>query len=382
MTRTAAMLVILAGLMGCASPDEGTDMSHQGFMLRPASGMKSSAACAANPKGFQQAPQAYQQASAATATPGRPGPPQYLPPPGFGTPAGPTPIAGQAARPTDNSPSAAAPALPQAPNSAVPAGGIALTAGSSPAAETDASRYTVASVNSRRIALNYELKDGGQGGDPQIDLWFTHDGKPWELYQGPPSHQPPFIVEVKEEGRYGFALVARTAAGASRPPQASDPPQVQVEVDVTSPVVQLLGVQPDPNPENHAVTVLWQASDKNLGPQPITLSWAREAAGPWFPITSQLENSGRYVWRLPTALPPRVWLRVEAADLAGNVGMAGLPEAIFVDQSTSNNASVLSINSLQKPTPALPGRIPVVGVEPAPEPPVRAGISSVEFIDK
>jgi hypothetical protein len=43
---------------------------------------------------------------------------------------------------------------------------------------------------------------------------------------------------------------------------------------------------------------------------------------------------------------------------------------------------VLSINSLQKPTPALPGRIPVVGVEPAPEPPVRAGISSVEFIDK
>src|SRR5262249_38563255 len=162
----------------------------------------------------------------------------------------------------------------------------------------------------------------------------------------------PFVVEVKEEGRYGFALVARNADGVGRPPQPSDPPQVQVDVDVTPPVVQFLGIQPDPNPENRTVTVLWKASDRSLGPQPIALSWAREPGGTWFPITCPLENTGRYLWRLPAGLPPRVWLRVEAADLAGNVGFASTPESIRVE-SLPEPPSVVTINSLQKaPAPA------------------------------
>jgi hypothetical protein len=396
MTRTAAMLVILAGLAGCASLDEGTDMSRRGLVLRPAAGTNSCAACAAYPQGY---PQTYQQAPAAppsaapaappsaapaappsAATAARPSPPQYLPP-ASAVPGSPPAAISQATRPPDNTLSAAAPAGQPAPNSAAPAGGIALTAGSSPAPEADAGRTNVASVNSRRIALNYEVKDAGQGGAPPVELWFTRDGKPWEQYQSPPSHQPPFIVEVKEEGRYGFALVARNADGVGRPPQPKDPGQVQVEVDLTPPVVQLLGVQPDPNPENRAVTLLWQASDKNLGPQPIALSWAREPAGTWFPITCQLENTGRYLWRLPAGLPPRVWLRVEAADLAGNVGMASSPEPIQMEPSPGT-PSVVTINSLQKAPAPPPARIAVVGVEPVPEPPARAEISGVDFSDK
>jgi hypothetical protein len=382
MTRTAAMLVILAGLVGCASPDERTDMNRRGLVLRPPSGANSCAVCASYPQGY---PQTYQQAPAAlssAATAGRPDRPQYLPPAGA-IPCSSSATVGQGGRPTDNTVSAAAPAGQPAPNGAAPAGGIALTAGSSAAPEADAGRTTVASVNSKRIALNYEVKDVGQGGAPPVELWFTHNGKPWELYQGPPSQQPPFVVEVKEEGRYGFALVARNADGAGRPPQPNDPPPVQVEVDVTTPVVQLLGIQPDPNPENRAVTVLWQASDKNLGPQPIALSWAREPAGPWFPITCQLENTGRYLWRLPPGLPPRVWLRVEAADLAGNVGMVCSPEPIPMEHS-AGTSSVVTINSLQKQPSAAPppGQIAVVGVEPVPEPPARAGISGLDFNDQ
>jgi hypothetical protein len=282
--------------------------------------------------------------------------------------------------------STAAPAASPPPASPGAGPENTLTAASQPTSPPEASAAQVAPINSRRIALNYEVKDGAPGGDPHIELWYTHDGKPWELYQAPPSRQPPFIVEVKEEGRYGFALVAKNTAGASQPPQANEQPQVQVEVDLTSPVVQLLGVQPDPNPENHSVTILWKASDKNLGPQPIALSWARETAGPWFPITSQLENTGSYVWRLPAGLPPQVWLRVEAADLAGNVAMVQTPEAIVVDRSATKEGLV-TINSLQKVTPAAPpplqGRVTVVGVEAIqqPPPPVRAGISRVEFPD-
>jgi hypothetical protein len=279
------------------------------------------------------------------------------------------------------------------PGSAGAGSELTLTAGSQPAPPADSGAPQVIPINSRRIALNYEIKDSGPGGDNRIELWYRHNGKPWELYQAPPSNQPPFVVEVKEEGRYGFTLVARNAAGVGQPPQGNDPPQVQVEVDLTSPVVQLLAMQPDPNPENHSITVLWQASDKNLSPQPITLLWARDAAGPWFPITSELENTGRFVWRLPAGLPPQVWVRVEAADLAGNVGMAQTAEAIPVDRSTAT-PTVLTLSSLQKakstappapsplPPPLPPAQIAVTGVEAAPEPPARAGISSVDFGDQ
>ena len=51
------------------------------------------------------------------------------------------------------------------------------------------------------------------------------------------------------------------------------------------------------------LTVLWSASDKNLGRQPITLSYSELAEGPWTPIAANLENNGRYVWPMPLNLP-------------------------------------------------------------------------------
>jgi len=82
------------------------------------------------------------------------------------------------------------------------------------------------------------------------------------------------------------------------------------------------------DPRGKAVTILWEANDKNLTARPIALSWARTAGGPWQPIVSQLENTGQYVWKLPAGVPPRIWVRVEAEDLAGNLAVAETPDAI------------------------------------------------------
>ena len=75
----------------------------------------------------------------------------------------------------------------------------------------------------------------------------------------------------------------------------------------------------------------WTATDKNLGPQPITLSYAEYADGPWTPIAAKVENTGRYVWQVPKTAFPRFLIRVEAMDLAGNVGAAQTPEPISLD---------------------------------------------------
>jgi hypothetical protein len=194
-------------------------------------------------------------------------------------------------------------------------------------------------VNNKRISLNYEIKEMGPSQVSIVELWLTRDGRNWSKFSedrgnsqaGPKS---PYVVEVTEEGQYGFTLVARSGVGlGERPPQVGDPPQVWVEVDLTKPVVGITRVDPPRSVDDRNLTISWSASDKNLGRQPITLSYSEKAEGIWTPIATNLENTGRYVWPMPSDVPFRIFIRVEAADRAGNVGSAQSPNPILVDLS-------------------------------------------------
>src|SRR5262245_48206091 len=79
------------------------------------------------------------------------------------------------------------------------------------------------------------------------------------------------------------------------------------------------------------LNIQWKASDKNLASQPITISYAEKANGPWRPIGSNLDNSGQYQWPLRVGSPATMYVRVEAKDLAGNVGIAQTPTPVQVD---------------------------------------------------
>jgi hypothetical protein len=77
--------------------------------------------------------------------------------------------------------------------------------------------------------------------------------------------------------------------------------------------------------------ITWVATDKNLGRSPITLSYAEQETGPWTPIAKDLENTGSYLWRMPTDIPYQFLVRVEAADRAGNIGNAETGKPVIVD---------------------------------------------------
>ena len=108
-----------------------------------------------------------------------------------------------------------------------------------------------------------------------------------------------FTVEVKEEGLYGFTLLARNGSGVGKEdaPAADEQPQVWVMVDVTKPTVQISSVEITRTGKAPTVEVHWSAKDKNLGPKPITLSYAEQSEGPWTPIAAGVENSGQYEWQ-------------------------------------------------------------------------------------
>ncbi len=189
-------------------------------------------------------------------------------------------------------------------------------------------------VNTKRITLNFEVKDVGPSGLSGVELWYTQDAKDWKKYDAPAQAQA-YVVEVDEEGMYGFTLVAKSGTGIGKdPPQPGDQPQVWVIVDLTRPDVKLAEVTPSSKPDQQqTVTVRWKATDKNLGRQPISLFYAEKEEGPWNVIATGLENNGRYLWQVPKGTPARVLVRIEATDMAGNVGRAQLTKVVVMDNA-------------------------------------------------
>jgi len=193
-------------------------------------------------------------------------------------------------------------------------------------------------VNSKRINLNYEVKEIGPSGVSLVELWYTQDGRSWNKYVGrfgEDGNLKNIAFDVAGEGLYGLTLVAKSGVGlGDRPPQIGDRPQVWIEVDLTKPTVQLQNAVVGAGADKGKLSIAWIARDQNLGREPITLSYAENAAGPWTPFAEKLANSGRYVWTLPErGIPYQFHLKVEAADRAGNIGEAITENPVKVDLS-------------------------------------------------
>ncbi|HEV3237549.1 MAG TPA: hypothetical protein VGZ25_11210, partial [Gemmataceae bacterium] len=190
-------------------------------------------------------------------------------------------------------------------------------------------------VNSRRISLNYEIRQKGKSGISVVDLYiFDYANRKWDKYEQSLPEKGPFTVEVAKEGTWGFTLIAHSGVGlGDPPPRATDIPQVSIEVDETKPDVKI-DIPPvvGTGVETGYLTINWKATDnKPLGRQPITISYAEKADGPWQPIKANLENIGRYVWPMPDGLPFQFYVKVECTDRAGNVGSAITQETVKVD---------------------------------------------------
>jgi hypothetical protein len=190
-------------------------------------------------------------------------------------------------------------------------------------------------VGSKRISLNYELKEVGPSGVSSVELWYTQDGRSWNKYPGKfAGDQQNITFDVVGEGLYGITLVAKSGVGlGDRAPQIGDRPQIWIEVDITKPTVQLHNVLVGTGPEKGKLNITWTARDQNMARDPITLSYAEQLAGPWTPIAEKQPNTGRYIWSMPERLPYQFHLKVEAIDRAGNTGEASTDSLIKVDLS-------------------------------------------------
>ena len=188
-------------------------------------------------------------------------------------------------------------------------------------------------VNSLRLELAYELESPATSGSAAVELWGTRDGgQTWQNLGRDVDGRSPFALSVPGEGVYGFRLRRRDAAGSGEPPpSAGSPAELWVGVDLGKPQVRIVAVKQLAGPQSGQLDIRWEAEDGMLAPRPISIAYGPGKNGPWTPIATALENTGRYTWWMDGRVPERIYLRLEARDEAGNAGVYLSPEAVSID---------------------------------------------------
>jgi hypothetical protein len=185
--------------------------------------------------------------------------------------------------------------------------------------------------NALHLDLDFDVK-AGPSGVGLLELYYTLDaGKTWQILDKREEAAKPFSVDVPGEGIYGFTMIVKNKAGLGRAaPQSGDLPEVRVGVDITAPVCELSAPETVPGRKD-LINIKWQAMDANLASGSVKLEWSETASGPWHEIAKNHSNSGVYPWRVPANTPYQVFLKLEVADVAGNVGQFITREPVLVD---------------------------------------------------
>ncbi len=176
-------------------------------------------------------------------------------------------------------------------------------------------------VGSRTFALEYDLDDTGRSGVSRVELWGTRDGgQTWNRYAVDGDNRSPLVATVDDEGLYGVKILVQAASGvAVTPPRAGDEPELWVSVDLKRPIIEITSIQHgEGNLADHLI-LQWRVQDNNLEPRPIALFFSSRPTGPWSAIATNLEDTGQYAWRVERYVPTRIYLRIEARDVAGNL---------------------------------------------------------------
>jgi hypothetical protein len=212
-------------------------------------------------------------------------------------------------------------------------------------------------LNTPQVSIDYRIDQVGPSGVSRVDVYLTTDnGQSWKKVREDSDRRSPAEIDLPGEGLFGLKLVITNGNGfGGTPPVRGEQPTCWVEVDTTSPHVNLHPIEPIA--QNGSLEIRWNAADANLAGEPISLFFRTRPDAPWQPIARGLKNDGMYRWAFPRDMGAQFWVKAEAADGAGNIARVETPTPIVLDM-TEPRASVLGISSASvRPTP-VPGPNP------------------------
>ncbi|MEI6240258.1 MAG: hypothetical protein WCR51_07705 [Planctomycetia bacterium] len=188
-------------------------------------------------------------------------------------------------------------------------------------------------VKSRRFAWDYEFKaEQSDAGPMRVELWSTRDaGVTWQRTAVDDDAKSPIQVTLPAAGLYGFRLdIVPDLPDIAGGPQPGESPDCWLGVDDEPPTVELIEAARAKPGEPVGMVIRYAAHDQMLVPGSVRLSYAPQADGPWTTIAERLDTQGEYRWQPARTTPAKVHVRIEAADAAGNVGVATTSGAVLV----------------------------------------------------
>jgi hypothetical protein len=189
---------------------------------------------------------------------------------------------------------------------------------------------------SRRFAWDYEVPaERPNATRLRVELWSTRDGGlSWQKAAVDDDSASPINVVLPAAGLYGFRLeIVPDAPDVSTGPRPGDAAESWIGIDEDPPHVELLGAARVSDSESSGIVIRYTSRDQLPAPKTARIMFSPNAEGPWATIATAVDNQGDYRWQPDRATPARVYLRIEVADAAGNVGAATSPEPFTVSTS-------------------------------------------------
>lgn len=201
--------------------------------------------------------------------------------------------------------------------------------------EPAAGEARVLFVNRTAFALEYDLQQTHEWGVSRVEVWGTRNGgQTWRQYAIDNDRRSPVNIQAPGPDRYGFRIVVQGVGSLpAEPPRPGDPPELQVWVDSSPPVIESITASQGVGYFGDHLIIRWRVADEHLVDRPVSLAYSHRPNGPWLPVASRLAAAGEYPWRLQRHLPRALYVRLQARDRAGNTATATTPRPAVIDLS-------------------------------------------------
>jgi hypothetical protein len=168
-------------------------------------------------------------------------------------------------------------------------------------------------TNKMSFFLPIKLDDAARRSQKEVLLFVKYNGGEWKQQDAVPPTQEGFRYKVTQDGEYWFGVVLVDQQGRRNPPDVSrEPPALMVVVDTQPPAVE---IQPASLPGGKAGVRL-NVLDANLDSRATTVTCLMSDQS-WRNLMPNDNNPN--VYALTGTEAPNGWVRVVAADRAGNI---------------------------------------------------------------
>jgi hypothetical protein len=188
-------------------------------------------------------------------------------------------------------------------------------------------------INTTHASVEYRIDQVGPSGVGKVEIFQTPDkGQTWHRVADHSGKRSPAEIDLPGDGEYGIRIVITNGNGfGGKAPVRGDTPHCTIEVDTTSPFVQLRSSEVLPT-SGH-VELRWNAQDKNLATEPVSLFYRTKTDGPWQVIARGVKNDGVHRWAFPRDAGAQFFFKIEVTDQAGNMSQDVSRQPVVIDMA-------------------------------------------------